>query len=145
MSFLYHTCTLYRFFFLLYVVLNTCSCCVVYIQTQTVLLFTLTNLRKLFLMASPRKIGKKSKARDSLEEQATMMKKLRANQLEPRRSSRAGAGSSGKGLQLEKIGAVWRRHPNFRRPPPLSPTVLQPIRLLWCQRRKGGRRSHPLR
>ena len=36
------------------------------------------------------------------------MKRLRANQQlsEPRRSSRAGAGSGGKSSQLEKIGAV---------------------------------------
>ena len=58
------------------------------------------------LMASPRKTGKKSKARDHhVNEQTTAAKKLRTNQPECR-SSRAGAGSGGKGSQLEKIGAV---------------------------------------
>ncbi|KIM59397.1 hypothetical protein SCLCIDRAFT_27352 [Scleroderma citrinum Foug A] len=59
-------------------------------------------------MTSPRRTGKKSKARDHhLEEQATAPKKSRANQLpEPCCSSRAGAGSGGKGSQLEKIGAA---------------------------------------
>ncbi|KIM55113.1 hypothetical protein SCLCIDRAFT_30623 [Scleroderma citrinum Foug A] len=59
-------------------------------------------------MTSPRRTGKKSKARDHhLEEQATVPKKSRANQLpEPCHSSRAGAGSGGKGSQLEKIGAA---------------------------------------
>jgi len=59
-------------------------------------------------MASPRKTGKKSKARDHhLKEQATATKKVRANELsEPRHSSRSGTGSGGKALQLEKIGAA---------------------------------------
>ena len=123
--------------------LNTCSCCVVYIQTQTVLLFTLTNLRKLFLMASPRKTGKKSKARDSLEEQATMMKKLRANQLEPRRSSRAGAGSSGKGLQLEKIGAVLEAPSRFLKTATTLPNSSSTNPLAPVPAKKGQKKKSP--
>ena len=73
-----------------------------------ILLLSICFADRSFLMTSPRRTGKKSKARDHhLEEQATVPKKSRANQLpEPCRSSRAGAGSGGKGLQLEKIGAA---------------------------------------
>ena len=114
-----------------------------YIQTQTALLFTLTNFPKSFLMASPRKTGKKSKARDSLEEQATTMKKSRANQLEPRRSSRAGAGSGGKGLQLEKIGAVLEAPSRFPKTATTLPNSSSTNLLAPVPAKKGRKKKSP--
>ena len=63
-------------------------------------------------MASPRKIGKKSKHKDHhfKEQSITLTKRSKSNAInqppEPRRTARAGAGSGGRALQLEKVGAT---------------------------------------
>jgi len=63
-------------------------------------------------MASPRKTGKKSKRRDHhLEEQSiALTKRPKSNAInqppEPRRTTRTGADSGGRALQLEKVGAA---------------------------------------
>ena len=63
-------------------------------------------------MASPRKIGKKSKHKDHhfKEQSITLTKRSKSNAInqppEPHRTVRAGAGSGGRALQLEKVGAA---------------------------------------
>jgi len=141
---IFGTRTLYQFFILSLHIEHVLLLCSVHTGTNCTLC-SCQLVQQLFLMASPRKTGKKSKARDHhLEEQATATKKARANELsEPRRSSRSGAGSGGKASQLKKIGAALEAPSRFPKTTTTLPNGSSTNPLAPVPAKKGRKKKLP--